>query len=335
MPNKACRGSFSDLDRALLHDQFSRKNAIALAAPFTIKYRHNAKATMNHYRSIYRIVLTSSLIVTASATAARSEFHDPSGIHNAYKPFQVNGPHLIVPAPTKLVNGGSPGHADGRIAQRITPSLTERFDDLNLSVILPGGSWTKLDPKTTGSRACLLLSRQNPEITLSLAGEPECAEANNTNATLLAESQAKMKRMPGAVLSSATDLSAGVIDGKLYEATIGEGQAKAHYAIWVAAHHGYNYKLAVYGDQKARPTIDAAIRTFVYGIKHIEPTKLAYTGARPTITNAKLTNAGAKPPGPSAKPTDITARVAERKRVAGAAAEIQEHSLLRSDTIRR
>ena len=62
----------------------------------------------------------------------------------------------------------------------VTTSLTERFDDLNLSVNLPGGSWTKLDPKKTGSRACLLLSRKNPEIILSLAGERAAPNSDNT-----------------------------------------------------------------------------------------------------------------------------------------------------------
>jgi hypothetical protein len=172
-------------------------------------------------------------------------------------------------------------------------------------------------------------------MTLSLAGEPGCAEADNTNAKLLAESQTKMKRMPGAVLSSATDLSAGGIDGKLYEATIGDGQAKAHYAIWVAAHHGFNYKLAVYGNQKDKSAIDAAIRNFVPGLQHIEPTKLAHTGAKPINTNDKPMITTANPMGTGAKPMGTNARVAERKRAAGAAAEINEHSLLRSDTILR
>src|SRR4051794_26511291 len=106
-PNEACPRSFSDLSRALHHVQFSKKTPSRSQPPSTIKCRHNPRATMNHYRSIYRIVLTSSLIVTTSATAAHSEFHDPSHIHNPYKPYGANGPRLIVPNPTKTVNGVS------------------------------------------------------------------------------------------------------------------------------------------------------------------------------------------------------------------------------------
>jgi hypothetical protein len=188
-------------------------------------------------------------------------------------------------------------------------------------VNLPGGSWTKLDPKKTGSRACLLLRRQNPEIILSLAGERAAPNADNTNAAVLAGSQAKMKSMPGAVLSSTSDLSANGIDGILYEATIGEGQAKTHYSIWIAAPHGYNYKLAVYGHQKDQPTIDAAIRTFVHGITHIEPTKLAHTDAKPAAA------------GPAAKVAEH--KPALLKPELRTANQIKEHSLLRDGSIRR
>ena len=241
------------------------------------------------------------------------------GIHNVYKPWGNYGPQLIVPNPAKIMNGGSPAHADHRVAQRVTaiaPCNTERFDDLNLSVNMPGGSWTKLDPKKTGSRACLLLSRQNPEIILSLAGER--AATDNTKA-LLATSQAKMKTMPGAVLSSTQALSANGIDGILYEATIGEAQPKTHYSIWVAAHHGFNYKLAVYGEQKAKPTIDAAIRTFVNGIKHIELTKLTHTGAKPPAAGANVAERNPAPLKPDLR----------------TATQIKEHSLLRSSSVVR
>src|SRR4029079_3680364 len=167
-----------------------------------------------------------------------------------------------------------------RVAQRVATVTTERFTDLNLSVNLPGRPWSKLDPKESGSRACLLLSRQNPEIMLSLAGEQVGVEAKTTNAALLDESQTKMRSMPGAVLSNATDVSAGGIKGVLYEATVGDGEGKTHYAIWVGAHNGYNYKLAVYGQQKETPAIDTTIRNFIRGIKHIEPAKVAHTDGK-------------------------------------------------------
>ena len=122
---------------------------------------------------------------------------------------------------------------------------------------------------------------------ISLAGQRVGVEAENTNATLLAESQTKMKSLPGAVLFSTNELSTGDINCIFYEATVGKDEAKTHYAIWVAAHIGYNYKLAVYGNQKDKPEINTAIRNFVRDLKHIEPTKLAHTGDNQTGPRAK------------------------------------------------
>jgi hypothetical protein len=244
---------------------------------------------MNHYRSIGRIVLSTALIVAAGASTSRGDLYDPFGMQVHEHPWGPNGPEFTYPNISRWANvltGQEP--LNNRVAQRVTPSHTERFTDLNLSVNLPGGPWSKLDPKKSGSHACLLLSRQNPEMMISLAGERAGVEADNTNATLLTESQTKMKTMPGAVLSTASDLSANGINGKLYEATTGEDEAKTHYAIWVAAHHGYNYKLAVYGHQKDKPAIDAALRNFVHGIRHIESTKLAHTDGKPTSANTKV-----------------------------------------------
>jgi hypothetical protein len=141
---------------------------------------------------------------------------------------------------------------------------------------MPSGSWTKLDPKKTGSRACYLISRSDPTIIISLAGQRAGTEAGDTSDSLLAESQAKMKSLPGgAVEPGEWQLSAGGIQGVAYEAAVTDGQYTTYYSLWVAAHHGYNYKLAVYGDQKDKAAIDEAMRNFVRGIKPIQSTRVA------------------------------------------------------------
>jgi len=270
---------------------------------------------MNHCRSNRRIALTCALIVAASVSIARSEVYDSCGRQHDNKPGGKCGPELTAPNVPRMANV-SQGRAplNPHVAPQVAPARTEQFSDLNLSVNLPGGPWSKLDPKETGSRACLLLERQNPEMILSLAGERACVDAENTNAMLLTESKTKLKRMPGAALSSDRQLSAGIINGVLYEATVGEGEAKTHYSIWVAAHHGFKYKLAVYGGQNDKPAIDAAIRSFVRDIKYIEPTKLTRTDG-------------------SQKCADR--RVAERKAVVDTASQGNEHSLLRHSYIRK
>ena len=146
---------------------------------------------------------------------------------------------------------------------------------------MPSGPWVKLDPKETGSHACFLISRSNPTIIISLAGtrvgpEADDIEAGDTNSSLLAESQAKMMSLPGAAIEPGErQLSAGGIHGIAYEATVGEGQSTTYYSIWVAAHHGYNYKLAVYGEQRHKSAVDEAMRNFLRGIKQIQSNRVA------------------------------------------------------------
>jgi hypothetical protein len=235
---------------------------------------------MNDYRSLARIALACGLIVAFSASIACCEPWDPLGIqnHNQYKPFGKYGPKITIStlSPTKVMNGGSLGQANQRAARRVAPSGTTRFEALNLSVTMPSGPWVKLDPKETGSRASYLISRSDPWIVISFAGERAGTEAGHTNNSLLAESKAKMTSLPGgAIEPGERQLSAAGIQGVAYEATVVDGQFTAYYSIWVAAHHGYNYQLAVYGDQEHKPAIDAAMRDFVRGIKQIQPTRVA------------------------------------------------------------
>lgn len=166
-----------------------------------------------------------------------------------------------------------------RVAQRTAPARTTRFDELNLSVTTPTGPWTKLDPRKTGSHACLLLTRTNPTIMISLAGQPVGIESTDTNATLLAESQAKMQNLPGATIEAGGhERSAGGIPGLAFTATVGDGQSTVYYTVWVAAHHGYTYKLAVYGDHLHKRSIDEAMQNFLTGLKQIQSNRVGRAG---------------------------------------------------------
>ena len=250
---------------------------------------------MNHSRFLGRIVLISAFLVAATATTAHCEPWDPLGIqdHHEYMPFGPYGPKLTIstPSPTKIRNGGNfnkknrAASQNHRVAQRTTPSRTTnpsrttRFDDLNISVTMPTGPWTKLDPQQTGSRARYLISRGHPTIIISLAGERVGTEADATNSALLAESQAKMLSLPGGTIQSGGEqLTAGGIPGIAYEASVDQGQFTTHYFIWIAAHHGYTYKLAVYGDQTEKPAIDEAMRNFLAGIKQLQSNRVAHAG---------------------------------------------------------
>jgi len=169
-----------------------------------------------------------------------------------------------------------PAHPQNKVAQRSNPARTTRFDEINLSVTTPTGPWVKLDPRKTGSHACLLLTRANPTIMISLAGQPVGIESDYSNTTLLAESQAKMQNLPGATIEAGGhERSAGGIPGVAFSASVGDGQSTVYYTIWVAAHHGFTYKLAVYGDHLHQRAIDEAMQNTLAGLKQIQSNRIA------------------------------------------------------------
>ena len=231
---------------------------------------------MNH-ASFGRIVLAAALSLR-SVPQRPCQPYGRYDIHNYHKPWGKYGPTFSYPSLTKTMNvlNGRPANANRGMARKATPAPATRLSELNLLVSMPSGPWMKLDPKETGSRACYLISRNNPTMVISLAGERAGTEAGDTNSSLLAESQEKMKSLPGGTVEPGEQLlSAGGIQGVAYEATVVDGQFTAYYSMWVAAHNGYNYKLAVYGDQEDKPAIDEAMRNFVRGIKQIQSTRVA------------------------------------------------------------
>jgi hypothetical protein len=154
------------------------------------------------------------------------------------------------------------------------------LDDQNLVVNAPGGRWVKLDPAETGSRACLLMRRGDPTIVISLAAEPVGIEAHSTNGSLLAVSQAKMKSLPqGTVLPRERKLATHGIQGIAYLAnSVTSDGTKVHYSIWVATRNGYNYSLAVYGEEKYKSYIDSTMYNFLRSIRPIDPHRIARAG---------------------------------------------------------
>src|SRR4051812_8062006 len=140
-------------------------------------------------------------------------------------------------------HGGHGGHgahvsiiAGPGYTQRIVIVHLARCEALNVQVTVPSESWKKVDPKATGSHTSFILTRHNPDITISLAGERAGVEAKDTNRTVLAASQAKMKSLPGAVvLPGERQISGQNIQGISYQATAEQDGMAAHYAIWVAS----------------------------------------------------------------------------------------------------
>jgi hypothetical protein len=242
-------------------------------------------AIMNRYLFFDRIILACGLIVAVSVSTARCQFYDPLGVQNKSKPFGKYGPTFQYTSPTKVMNvlsGRSNKRSSQRVARRVTPTRAIRLDILSLSVSKPSGQWVEADLKETGSTARYMISRNDPTIIISLAGERSGPEMNHTDSALLAESQAKIKSLGGIIEPGKQQLSAGRINGVTYSATIVNGKFTTYYAMWVAAHNGYNYKLAVYGDKHDKSMIDAAMRNFVHGIQSIQSTAVAHRNSQKT-----------------------------------------------------
>lgn len=70
-----------------------------------------------------------------------------------------------------------------------------------------------------------------------------------------------------------------MIRGIAYQATVPQDNFTGYYANWVAAHHGYNYKLAVYGDIQDKPAIDQAMQDFLRGLQQIQSNRIARSPA--------------------------------------------------------
>jgi hypothetical protein len=242
---------------------------------------------VNQYESIYRVVLTRTFILAflaatlccAHNAAAKKVYvsdgglgnylHHKLGIHD-----YLYGPGGVVPRYT-----GLPAQPTSHqlMNPRVIVIHRATCEGLNIRVTVPSEAWKNLDPVTVGSRTSFMLARRNPDITISLAGERIGVEAKETNRTLLAKSQEKMKELPGAVLlPGERQLSGQNIQGIAYQAKAELDGRVAHYSIWVASRNGYNYKLAVYGEQKHKPAIDAAMRNFVGNMRQLDTKRIAH-----------------------------------------------------------
>jgi hypothetical protein len=128
---------------------------------------------------------------------------------------------------------------------------------------------------------------------ISLAGERAGAGDDGTTKSLIATSQAKIKNLPeSAIAPGERELFAHSFEGISYEASAVEGGRKVHYSMWVAARNGYNYRLAVYGEQKDKSVIDDTMLSFLRGMKQIEPNRPAHNDVGVRKAEAETSEVG-------------------------------------------
>jgi hypothetical protein len=154
---------------------------------------------------------------------------------------------------------------------------TLRFEPFNLLVKLPGEPWEQTKPAATDTRARLVVSRLDPNVVISLAADCAPAGINETNATVVSKSQAKLLQLPdGAIVPGEEEILVNGIEGIRFKAfALVENRVPVHYSVWVATRNGYKYNVAAYGEWKDREAIDEALLRFLGGIKQIEPHRVA------------------------------------------------------------
>jgi hypothetical protein len=94
---------------------------------------------------------------------------------------------------------GWPPHRVYPVNGKITIEYA-KCEPLNWEITVPNQAWKRADRATEASHRSLLLVRHNPDVTISLAGEPAGIEAKDTNRTVLIASQEKMKVVLGATI---------------------------------------------------------------------------------------------------------------------------------------
>jgi hypothetical protein len=171
-----------------------------------------------------------------------------------------------------------------------------RYDNFNLLVTIPEGHWYDpnhwydLNPKRDKPNVDFLIGRRNPTMIVALTGESVGVESNETNESLLAWSEARMKRTRGSVvLPNERVVDANGFFGIAYEVTAPDDGSLAHYSNWVAARNGYNYCLCVSGRQKDAAAVNEAMISVVRGIRQIDPDKVAHrAGYKPTAVEPSV-----------------------------------------------
>ena len=158
-----------------------------------------------------------------------------------------------------VLNGRNPNYQPNqpRVASRVVPTQTTRLDNLGLSVTEPAGLWEEAEREPAGSTARYMITREDPKIVISLAGEQ--TETRLTNSAAWQSRKPRSRNWAARSNPERQRLSAGGINGVSYSATVTDGEFTTYYAMWVATHNGHKYKLAVYGDKHDKTKIDAAM----------------------------------------------------------------------------
>jgi hypothetical protein len=165
-----------------------------------------------------------------------------------------------------------------------------RYDKYNLIVTVPESRWFDpnhwydLNPKRDNPHADVLIGRRNPTMIIALTGKTVGIESNETNESLLAWSEERMKRSPGCiVLPDERVVEANGFFGIAYEATGRDKSGMAYYSNWVATRNGYNYCLCVSGRQNDVAAVKEAMINVVRGLRQIDPDKVTHrVGHKPT-----------------------------------------------------
>lgn len=183
-------------------------------------------------------------------------------------------------------------------ATRPAPNFDARperraFENVNLTIELPGGPWRALVLPSKNTTAAIMAVQQDPEIVVVIGGEKLGVEMqlDPEVVTKLAQSVARA-RLPEVSFTNETELAVGPLAGKRQDATGTHEGSPVYGVIWTAQQQGYLYHVMAFGEAHQVGAVEAAHRLFRQRIAQIDPQRVAHIDAGALATKFESPNFG-------------------------------------------
>ena len=170
----------------------------------------------------------------------------------------------------------SPGSAGTTSRYNGTPER-RTFETANLIVDLPGGPWREMPTPAGVAGAVVVLTQQDPEIGVIVAGEKLGVELTLSPEILLKASQrVATEHWPGMRFENQQPLLVNGIAGTRFEGRDDSQGVPIYSVIWSAQQNGYLYHVLAFGEANQTGAVEAAHRLFRDRISRIDAARIAH-----------------------------------------------------------
>lgn len=203
-------------------------------------------------------------------------FAPPNAAQSGGTAPQISGPGEL-PKPAAKVERPLGEFFVPDLPARPSQYVTARFNNVNISAAYAADEWTAEDPKRLGPNAPLALVHQKHSIFIVLVAESLGVELGVSSETAAAITQNRLRReKPEVWIGNETPTTAAGIPGIEFEARWKVPGHSLYLVSWVAAHNGYAYEVATYGDADSAWEIKAAAHAFRDQLRLIDPQRVAH-----------------------------------------------------------